>query len=366
MKNHKTEENRKLRGTPKSEVAFPIPSALSELPENYQDFIQNIKTCIAKARQKAMLSANSAMVMLYWEIGKAILEQQNKFGWGAKVIDRMSFDLNQEYKGLQGFSPRNLKYMRKFAEAYNDIELVQRTVALIPWRSNIALLDKLSDNDSRIWYAQKTIQEGYSRDVLVHQIETGLHLREGASLNNFASSLPSLDSDLTSQIFKDPYIFDFLGTSEINREAELEDKLTTHIQNFLLELGQGFAFVGRQVHLELGDKDFYIDLLFYHLKLRCYVVVELKTGEFQPEYISKLNLYLNVVNDVLRYESDKPSIGLLLVKSKNRLIVEYALAGNINPISIANWETRIIQSMPDNLRASLPTIEEIERELDIE
>jgi len=339
-------------------IELPKSSVLTDLPENYPEFIQNIKNTIAKARHKAILSANSEMTLLYWEIGRAILEQQNNYGWGAKVIERMSYDLQNEFKGLSGFSSRNLQYMRKFAEAYSDFEIVQRTVAQIPWRTNIALLDKLNDYNLRIWYAQKVLSEGYSRDVLVYQIESGLHKREGATLNNFPVSLPQADSDLTAQLFKDPYIFDFIGTGEIKRESELEEKLTTHIQNFLLELGQGFAFVGRQVHLELGERDFYIDLLFYHLKLRCYIIVELKTGDFQPEYIGKLNMYLNIVNAQLRHSDDNMSIGLLLVKSKDKVIVEYSLTGYTNPISIANWE------LPEQLKTSLPTIEEIEKELE--
>jgi len=254
--------------------------------------------------------------------------------------------------------------MRKFAEAWRESEIVQRTVALIPWRSNITLLDKLTDPALRLYYAQKTIEHGFGKDMLVLQIETRLHQREGASINNFSISLPPIQSDLTAQIFKDPYIFDFLGTADPRLEAELEQKLIDHIQKFLLELGQGFAFVGRQVHLELGGDDFYVDLLFYHLKLRCYVVVELKAGEFEPGYVSKLNMYLNVVNDTLSHSSDNPSIGLLLVKSKNKLVAEYTLSGFTNPIGVANWEREIIKSLPDNLKTSLPSIEEIEKELE--
>ena len=302
------------------------------------------------------------MIMLYWVIGSAILERQKNEGWGAKVIDRMSFDLRNEFPDMRGFSPRNLKYMRRFAEEWQDKELVQRTVALIPWRSNITLLDKLKDPKIRLWYAQKTVERGFGKDMLVFQIETQLHLREGSSINNFKTALPPADSDLSAHIFKDPYIFDFLGTADPRREAELEQKLIDHIQQFLLELGQGFAFVGRQVHLELGDSDFYLDLLFYHLKLRCYVVIELKAGEFQPGYVSKLNMYMNVVDDILRHPDDKKTIGLLLVKSKNQTVVEYSLAGYTNPIGVANWEREITQSLPKELEGILPSIEQIEAE----
>ncbi len=364
MKSDKIPNNRKQRGKIKDDVIFPIPDMKNNLPDGYIDFITEIKEKILGEQLKTILTANSAMILLYWEIGNAILKRQENEGWGAKVIDRMSYDLKEAFPKLNGFSPRNLKYMRKFAETWTDITLVQRTVALIPWRSNITLLDKLNDQKLRLWYAQKTIENGFGKDMLVFQIDTKLHEREGKSTHNFNIAMPPVQSDLTSQIFKDPYIFDFLGTSDPRLEAELEQKLIDHIQKFLLELGQGFAFVGRQVHLELGNQDFYIDLLFYHLKLRCYVVVELKAGDFQAEYVSKLNLYLNVVNDTLRHVEDKPSIGLLLVKSKNKIVVEYALAGFTNPIGVANWEKQIINSLPDNLKDSLPSIEEIEKELE--
>jgi predicted nuclease of restriction endonuclease-like (RecB) superfamily len=358
------ESNRKSMGRKKTGVIFPVPPSPLELPEGYLVFIKKIKDTIARQRIKAVLSASTEMIMLYWEIGSGILERQKIAGWGAKVIDRMSYDLKKEYPDMSGFSPRNLKYMRKFAEAWPDKELVQRTVAQIPWRSNITLLDKLQDTELRLWYAQKTLENGFGKDMLAFQIDTQLHNRKGNALHNFKVALPPADSDLTAQIFKDPYVFDFLGTADPRREVELEQKLIDHIQKFLLELGQGFAFVGRQVHLELGGSDFYLDLLFYHLKLRCYVVVELKAGEFDPGFVSKLNMYLNVVNDVLCHPDDKPSIGLLLVKSKNKLVVEYSLDGYTNPIGVANWERQISRALPEELKSSLPAIEEIEKELE--
>lgn len=357
------ENNRKQTGKLKKEVVFPVAEALKNMPDNYHLFISELKERIAQERIKTILSANASLIMLYWEIGNNILTQQQKEGWGAKIIDRMSHDLKKAFPDMTGFSPRNLKYMRKFAEAWTDSGLVQRTVAQIPWRSNITLLDKLKDTETRLWYAQKTIENGFGKDMLVYQIESQLHKRQGAALSNFEKALPPIDSDLTAQVFKDPYIFDFLGTADPRREAELEQKLIDHIQKFLLELGQGFSFVGRQVHLELGGKDFYLDLLFYHLHLRCFVVVELKTGEFEPGFVSKLNMYQNVVNDVLKHQDDKPTIGLLLVKSKNKTVVEYSLAGYTNPIGIANWEKDILASLPENLKNSLPSIEEIENEL---
>jgi predicted nuclease of restriction endonuclease-like (RecB) superfamily len=324
--------------------------------------LASLKKRIQQERIKAVLSANCAMVMLYWDIGASILERQKTEGWGAKVIDRLSFDLKEAFPDMKGFSSRNLKYMRKFAESWRDRQLVQRTVALIPWRSNLALLDKLKDLKQRLWYAQKTIENGWSREVLSFQIETQLHKRLGKATNNFELALPPADSDMASQIFKDPYIFDFLGTAEPRREAELEQRLIDHLEKFLLELGQGFAFVGRQVHMEVGDDDFYIDLLFYHLKLRCYVVVELKAGKFQAGQVSQLNMYMNIVDDLMRHADDKPTIGLLLVKEKNKTLAKYALAGYTKPMGVAEWERHITESIPENLKSSLPTIEEIEAE----
>lgn len=358
-----SKEQRKQRGKPKAQVVFPQPEGLLAMPESYEAFIGQLKEQIGRQRLNAVVQANSAMTVLYWQIGRAIGIKQEHEGWGSKVIDRLGYDLKEAFPDMGGFSSRNLTYMKKFADAYPDIEIVQRTVALIPWRSNITLLEKLGDRETRLWYAQKVIENGWGKNMLVIQIESKLHLREGNSVNNFEQTLPALHSDFSRQAFKDPYIFDFLGTDAPRREAELERKLIEHIQKFLLELGQGFAFVGRQVHLELGNQDFYIDLLFYHLKLRCYVVIELKSGEFKPEYVSKLNMYQNVVNDVLKHETDMPTIGLLLVKEKNRVLVEYSLMNNQNPIGVANWEALIVKDLPDTFKNTLPSIEEIENEL---
>lgn len=241
---------------------------------------------------------------------------------------------------------------------------MQQVVAQLPWRTNITLMDKLKDPESRIWYAQKVIENGWSSTVLDCQIQGKLMERSGKSVNNFAVALPSSDSDMADQVFKDPYLFDFLGTDMPRREVEIERRLTEHIQNFLLELGQGFAFVGRQVHMEVGGQDYYIDLLFYHLKLRCYVVIELKACDFEPGFIGQLNMYQNVVDDILRHPDDKPTIGLLLVKGKNKTVVEYSLCGYQNPIGVAEWKNQIARSLPEELKSSLPSIEEIERELE--
>lgn len=351
-------------GKNKDGVIFPVAPNLSEMSDTYLKFIEEIKAEIQKQRISVVLNANSGMICLYWNIGKAIMKKQEEEGWGAKVIDRMSKDLKDAFPDMSGFSPRNIKYMRKFAESWPDYEIVQRVVAQIPWRSNISLMDKLTDQKSRIWYAQKTIENGWSKTILDMQIESKLMERAGQSVNNFPAALPPTDSDLVNQVFKDPYLFDFLGTDMPRREVEIERQLTEHIQSFLLELGQGFAFVGRQVHLEVGGDDFYIDLLFYHLKLRCYVVIELKACDFEPGFISQLNMYQNVVNDVLRHPDDKPTIGLLLVKGKNETVVEYSLAGYQNPIGVAEWKNQIAKALPEELRSSLPSVEEIEKELE--
>ncbi len=241
---------------------------------------------------------------------------------------------------------------------------MQRVVAQIPWRTNITLMDKLKTQEERIWYAGKTIENGWSKTILELQIQSKLMERTGKTVNNFPVALPPLDSDMANQIFKDPYLFDFLGTDMPRREVEIEQKLTEHIQSFLLELGQGFAFVGRQVHLEVGGQDFYLDLLFYHLKLRCYVVIELKACDFEPGFISQLNMYQNIVNDILCHPDDKPTIGLLLVKGKNKTVVEYSLSGYQNPIGVADWQNQFTQSLPEEFQSSLPSIEEIEKELE--
>ena len=276
--------------------------------------------------------------MLYWQIGQNILQRQNQQGWGAKVIDRLSKDLSAEFPEIKGFSTRNLKYMRKFAEAWQDKQIVQQAVALLPWGHNLVLLDKFSDNVTRLWYAQKAIEHGWSRNVLVHQIESGLLERTGQAVNNFSQTLPEIQSDLATQTFKDPYIFDFLSLGEVYYERELETVLTQHIMAFLLELGTGFAFVGKQRHIEVGGDDFYIDLLFYHLQLRCYVVIELKTGDFKPEHIGQLNLYVTAVDRQLKTEHDTPTIGLLLCKSRNEVVVEYALNQTPQPIGVAVYQ----------------------------
>lgn len=358
-----TESKRKSMGRNREEASFPVPVREIEMPAEYAGVLDELKNRIQSERLRVTLAANSAMVLLYWDIGKIILNRQERQGWGTKVIDRLSYDLKTAFPDMSGFSPRNLKYMRTFADAWPDREIVQRTVAQIPWRSNLALLDKLEDHQTRLWYAYNTIENGWSRDILAMQIESNLHKRQGKAINNFGMSLPPPDSDMVAQVFKDPYLFDFLGTADPRKEREIEQGLMDHIQRFLLELGAGFAFVGRQVLLEVGNSDFYLDLLFYHLKLRCYVVVELKAVPFDPGFVGQLNLYLSAVDDLMRHPDDRPTIGLLLCRSKDQLVAEYALRGFNSPMGVAQWETRLTETLPDDLKGSLPTIEEIEAEL---
>jgi predicted nuclease of restriction endonuclease-like (RecB) superfamily len=358
-----TESKRKSRGRNREEASFPVPVGKTEMPAEYAAVLSELKKRIQSERLRVTLAANSAMVLLYWDIGKVILDRQDRQGWGAKVIDRLSYDLKNAFPDMSGFSPRNLKYMRKFAEAWPEREIVQRCVAQIPWRSNLALLDKLEDHQTRLWYAYNTIENGWSREILAMQIESNLHKRQGKAINNFDLSLPPAESDMAAQVFKDPYLFDFLGTADPRKEREVEQGLMDHIQRFLLELGAGFAFVGRQVLLEVGDSDFYLDLLFYHLTLRCYVVVELKAVPFDPGFVGQLNLYLSAVDDLMRYPDDMPTIGLLLCRSKDQLVAEYALRGFNSPMGVAQWETRLTETLPDDLKGRLPTIEELEAEL---
>ena len=359
MKNY----SRKNLGKPKKDVMIPVPPMQSEMDTQYFKLRDIIIARVKETRQRFILQANSAMIELYWHIGNEILLRQESEGWGAKVIDRLSSDLKNEFPEMNGFSPRNLKYMRKFAETWTDPKIVQQPVAQLQWRSILTLVTKVKDNKTREWYAEKALENGWSSLVLDHMIDLRFIEREGKAVTNFSGTLPPQNSDMAVQVFKDPYLFDFIGTAETRRETEIERDLVEHIEKFLLELGQGFAFVGRQVHLEVGGDDFYIDLLFYHLKLRCYIVVELKVRDFKPGDISQLNMYQNVVNDLLRHADDKPTIGLLLVKGKNRTVVEYSLAGYTNPIGVADWKNQLTTIIPDDIKSSLPTIEEIEKEM---
>ncbi|MBW2069586.1 MAG: DUF1016 family protein [Deltaproteobacteria bacterium] len=334
----------------------------NRLPAGYAKLLADLKKRIRNARVRVAISANRELILLYWEIGRMILKRQKEEGWGSKVIDRLAKDLKQEFPDMKGFSSRNLKYMRAFAEAYPDRKFVQQAAAQIPWFHHCTILDKVKTHAERTWYIQQAIEHGWSRNVLVHQIEGGLYHRKGKAITNFNSTLPSPQSDLAQEVLKNPYVFDFLGLTEDIRERELEKRLIGRIRDFLLELGVGFAFVGSQVHIEVGGEDFYLDLLFYHLKLRCYVVIELKTSAFKPEYAGKMNFYLSAVDDLLRHPDDKPSIGIILCKSRNKIIVEYALRDTTKPIGVSSY--RLTRALPEDIKGSLPSVEDLERELE--
>lgn len=332
------------------------------LDTDYAKFLADIKTRIRSAQTRAALSVNSELVLLYWQIGNDILKRQDEQGWGAKVIASLSHDLSHEFPQMKGFSSRNLKYMRGFAVAYPDEAFVQEVLAQITWYHNITLLSKVKDPKEREWYIRQTIQQGWSRNVLVHQIESGLFNRQGNAVTNLEQTLPAPQSELVSEVLKDPYNFDFLTLGKEFSERDLHQSLLTHIRDFLMELGVGFAFVGSEHHLEVGGQDFYIDLLFYHLHLRCYVVIELKVGNFIPEYAGKLNFYLSAVDDLLRQEShDQPSVGILLCKTQNKIVAEYALRDMNKPMGVSTYQ--LMHALPENLRSSLPSIEELEAEL---
>lgn len=337
------------------------PVGLVAQPEGYAEWLVELKTRIHTAQQRAALAVNRELVLLYWKIGRDILERQSQQGWGSKVIDRLSQDLRSAFPEMKGFSPRSLKYMRSFASAWPDERFVQQPVAQLPWGHNVVLLDRLSDQESRDWYAARAVENNWSRSVLEMQIESRLRERSGAAITNFTATPPKPQSDLALETIKDPYRLDFLGLTESARERVIEGALATHTTEFLLELGAGFAFVGRQVLLNVGGDEFFIDLLFYHLKLRCYVVVELKGGKFKPEHLGQLSFYLTAVDMQVKDPQDNPTIGLLLCKSKNKVVAEYALRGNAQPLGVAEYQ--LIESLPADLEASLPSIEQIEREL---
>lgn len=334
---------------------------LTASPAGYAEWLKSVKDRIRAAQQKAVITANSAMIILYWQIGRDILERQEKQGWGAKVVDRLAQDLQREFPEIKGFSSSNLKYMRRFAEECPDRQIGQQPVDQLPWSHIINLITRVDAPHEREWYARGAIEYGWSRAVLVHQIESGLYHRQGEAITNFDRRLPSVQSELAQQTLKDPYMFDFLGIGKEAHERDIENALVKHITRFLLELGAGFAYVGRQYHLAVGGDDFYLDLLFYHVKLRCYVVIELKAVAFKPEYAGKLNFYLSAVDAQLKHESDNPSIGLIICKEKNRTVVEYALKDISKPVGVSEY--RLIEAVPKDLQGSLPSVEQIEAEL---
>jgi len=361
----------------------------------YADLLGDIKSRIREAQIKAGLSVNAEMILMYWDIGRMIHERQQKKGWGAGVLRRLAGDLKSELPEVKGFSERNLKRMTQFYREYprlpvfgpRPVALLERDVsepekgplavaqrgpaedvlqlvARISWAHNMLLIQTAKDMQTRLWYMEQTIQNGWSRDMLGLMIRGKAHERQGAAVTNFQQRLPDLQSDLARQLLKDPYIFDFLTLEEPFHERELETGLVRHLEKFLLELGQGFAFVGRQYHLQVSDKDFYLDLLFYHLKLRSFVVIDLKKGDFKPEYAGKVNFYCSVVDDRLKHETDQPTIGLILCQTKDRILAEYALRDIHKPIGVSDYE--LTRALPENLKSALPTIEEIEAELQSE
>jgi len=336
----------------------PGVAGVVSLPPDYPKLLEEIKARVHASRIRAAVSVNRELILLYWEIGRLILQRQEAEGWGAKVIDRLAVDLGREFPDQRGFSARNLKYMRAFAEAYPARAFVQEVLAQITWYHNITLLEKVKDQVQREWYVRATVEHGWSRAVLVHQIESDLYGRQGTALTNFSATLPAPQSDLAQQLIKDPYNFEFLGVGQEISERELEKALIERLKDFLVELGKGFAFVGQQYHLDVGGEDYYIDLLFYHLHLRCYVVIDLKVVPFKPEFAGKMNFYLSAVDDRMRHPADQPSIGLILCKERNRLVVEYALRDTTKPMGVATYRI-----LPRKLKGELPTATEIKRGL---
>ena len=326
----------------------------------YLSIIENIKREINAAQYRAALHVNADMLLLYYDIGCVINEHKT---WGSKFIDNLAADIRLAFPKSKGYSVRNLKYMAKFAETYPEREFVQQVVAQIPWGHNIVILDKVNNLEERKWYIKNSAQNGWSRNVLVHQIESSLYQRQvlAEKVSNFENRLPSPQSELAAQTMKDPYVFDFITFKEDMLERDVEQALVRDVTRLLLELGTGFAFLGNQYHLNVGGDDFYIDLLFYNIKLRCYVVIELKTGDFKPEYAGKLNFYLSAVDGILKKEQDNPSIGLLLCKSKNNVVAEYSLKDISKPIGVSEY--KITSSLPDSLEKQLPSIEDIQKRI---
>ena len=341
-----------------------MPSAPSLFPqeENYFALLDGLRQRIRSAQVQAALAVNQEMLQLYWQMGREISVRQQIAGWGSKVIERLSQDLRREFPDMKGFSPRNLRYMKAFAETYPDESIVLRVVAKIPWGHNQILINKLETQEQRLWYAHKVLEHGWSRDVLALQIESDLYGRQGEALTNFEQTLPPAQSDLSRQLLKDPYNFSFLGLEESVQERDLERALVERIRDFLLELGVGFAFVGSQYPLEIGGNDYYIDLLFYHIKLHCYVVIDLKVTEFKPEYAGKMNFYVSAVNHLLADDRTEPTIGIVLCRSKQRTVVEFALDTVQNPIGVSTYKLR--GSLPPELKDSLPTAEQLELEME--
>ena len=333
--------------------------------EAYKTWLTDLKNRFRQVQLKAVVKVNSELLNFYWMLGHEIVEKQKSTNWGEKFLDQLSKDLMAEFLEIKGFSRRNLFYIKKWYLFFSSSEqIVQQAVALItqiPWGHNVVIISKCKSVQEAIFYVQNTIVQNWSRNVLLHQIEADLYERKGKAINNFDSTLPKPQSDLAKQTLKDPYIFDFISLTDDYNEKELEKELTDHISNFLLELGAGFAYLGKQVRISVGERDFYLDLLFYHTRLHAYVVIELKSGDFEPEYAGKMNFYLKTVDSQFKKENDNHSIGILLCKTKDKTIVEYALSDLNKPIGVSEYQ--LVTSLPENLKSSLPTIAELENEL---
>ncbi len=337
--------------------------------KEYVHVLSDIKKHVQEAQIKSIFAANKELLTLYWYIGQIITAQQKINGWGSKAVEKLADDLQNEFPGISGFSQRNIFRMQSFFLAYENsatavAQITDLPVFGIPWGNNAVILEKVKSSEERLWYAQKSLENGWSRSMLETWIKSDLYKREGKAITNFKKTLPAPQSDMAQQSFKDPYIFDFLTLHEEHREHDLEQGLIDHVQKLLLEMGKGFALVGRQYHLEVDGDDYYIDLLFYHTKLKCYVVVELKARDFDPRDVGQLNFYLSACDDLVKDATDKPTIGLLLCKTKKDFTAEYALRNIESPIGVAEYETAIMKKLPKELKSSLPTVEEIEAELE--
>lgn len=369
------------RGRIREEGAvFPVPPSAREMPDDYVVVLADLKRRIASAQTRAAFAVSRELIALYWHVGATIVQRQATGGWGDAVVERLAHDLRRAFPDLEGFSPRNIWRMRAFylawsadpkkppravseSRARQAAKKLPQAVSEIPWGHNIVLLQQLERPEDRLWYAGKTREYGWSRSFLQAQIAKKVHARHGKATTNFARALPSPQSELAQEVLKAPYIFDFLTVGREAHERVTERDLLAHVREFLLELGAGFAFIGNQVKLTVGETDSFIDLLFYHVRLRCFVVVELKATAFKPEHAGKMNFYLSAVDDLLRHHDDQPSIGILLCRSRNRVQVEYALRDIHKPIGVAEWETKIVEKLPEEWKGSLPTVEEIEAEL---
>lgn len=329
--------------------------------QEYKTLLHEIKGSIKASRVKAIFAVNQELLLMYWNIGTMILERQKLHSWGQKIISQIATDLKKEFVEDQGFSKSNLSYMMQFAKEYRYEEIVQAPLGQLTWYHNITLLQKIKDKNIRLWYANQALEFGWSRNVMVLHIESELHKKQGNLPTNFTLTLPKEQSDLAQNTFKDPYILHFLGLEKNAREREIEDAMMKHITSFLLELGQGFAFLGRQYPIEVSNKEYKIDLLFYHMKLRCFVVIDLKARAFLPEDAGKINFYVNAVDEYMKKEYDNPTIGIVLCKSKDNVLAEFALKGISTPVGVA--EFRLTEALPDNIQSSFPTIEALEEEL---